>query len=169
MWVKWSSHVFCENLYFFFERRKTSGRAADRRKVTSGIWAVTQSSAGERLGYMHDHTFLRAECCASSPLFSQHVTSHLRVSVALAAVRGCACGVTPPPRRRRPGLREGGGALPVYSYYYLSHAPGLGARRVGTCFCDASVTRGGEKCARRRAEASLEEALIHIYASAAQG
>lgn len=29
------------------------------RKVTSGIWVVTHSSAGERLGYTHDHSFLR--------------------------------------------------------------------------------------------------------------
>lgn len=29
------------------------------RKVTSGIWVVTHSSAGERLGSTHDPSFLR--------------------------------------------------------------------------------------------------------------
>lgn len=74
-------------IYIYFlkehEREKNERKAADWRKVTSGIWVVTHSSAGERLGYVHDQSFLQAECCASSPVFSQHVTSHLRVSAAL--------------------------------------------------------------------------------------
>lgn len=62
---------------------------AHRVKVTFGIRVVTHSSAGEKVGLhasvrvhvVHDHFLLKAEWCASYPVFSQHVTSHLSVCV----------------------------------------------------------------------------------------
>lgn len=90
---------------------------------------------------MHDHSLLQAECCASSPVFSQHVTSHLRVPAALQPCGLCV--------RRDPADAESilhvhvNAEMDAVSnvHHYLSHAPGFCVRlasMVGTCFCDAS-------------------------------
>ena len=76
---------------------KTLGSAQRRTlsKVTFGIWAVTHSSAGERLGYM---LLWKCTSCVITlysrlngvhphPVFSQHVTSHLWVRPGVRAPR----------------------------------------------------------------------------------